>query len=135
MVDNFNKIRQAVSEMLEPARFREKLQANVAAIDNRAVFEIVDILEESRILNSAEANPRIAPAADCATCHLVIAARAGPMSLEAKPAVVFVCEQRGHLTLPIHMPRARRTPDRLVAFHMAILHVHMRNPILWGCRP
>jgi UDP-N-acetylglucosamine:LPS N-acetylglucosamine transferase len=50
VVDNFNKIRKAVSELLEPARF-EKLQRNVAAIDNRAVFEIVDILE--RLLESS----------------------------------------------------------------------------------
>jgi UDP-N-acetylglucosamine:LPS N-acetylglucosamine transferase len=44
VVDDFNKIRQAVSELLEPARFRE-FQSNVAAINNRAVFEIVEILE------------------------------------------------------------------------------------------
>jgi UDP-N-acetylglucosamine:LPS N-acetylglucosamine transferase len=44
VVESFNKIRQAVTELLEPARFRE-YQANVAAIDNRAVFEIVDILD------------------------------------------------------------------------------------------
>ena len=44
VVNNFKKIRQAVSEMLEPARFRQ-LHANVTAIDNRAVFEIVEILE------------------------------------------------------------------------------------------
>lgn len=44
VVDDFNKIRQAVSELLEPARFRE-FQSSVAAINNRAVFEIVEILE------------------------------------------------------------------------------------------
>ena len=44
VVESFDKIRQAVTEMLEPARFRE-YQANVAAIGNRAVFEIADILD------------------------------------------------------------------------------------------
>ena len=43
VVDNFNNIRAAVSELLEPARFR-KLQENVAAIRNRAIFAIADIL-------------------------------------------------------------------------------------------
>jgi 1,2-diacylglycerol 3-beta-galactosyltransferase len=49
VVDDFAKIRQAVSELLEPARFSE-LQTNVAAIENRAVFEILEILE--KILDS-----------------------------------------------------------------------------------
>lgn len=44
VVDSFANIRHAVSDLLEPARFRE-LQQNVAKIENRAVFEIPDILE------------------------------------------------------------------------------------------
>jgi 1,2-diacylglycerol 3-beta-galactosyltransferase len=45
VVRDFSSIRQAVTDLLEPARFRE-FQSAVAAIDNRAVFEIVDILDD-----------------------------------------------------------------------------------------
>ena len=45
VVRDFSSIRQAVMDLLEPARFRE-FQSAVAAIDNRAVFEIVDILDD-----------------------------------------------------------------------------------------
>jgi UDP-N-acetylglucosamine:LPS N-acetylglucosamine transferase len=45
VVRNFSSIRQAVTDLLEPARFRE-YQSAVAAIENRAVFEIVDILDD-----------------------------------------------------------------------------------------
>jgi UDP-N-acetylglucosamine:LPS N-acetylglucosamine transferase len=48
VVSNFSEVRKAVSELLEPARFSE-LQRNVAKINNRAVFEIPDILQ--RILD------------------------------------------------------------------------------------
>ena len=48
VVDNFSEIRKAVSELLKPARLSE-LQQNVAKINNRAVFEIPDILQ--RILD------------------------------------------------------------------------------------
>jgi UDP-N-acetylglucosamine:LPS N-acetylglucosamine transferase len=44
VVKDFSSIRDAVTDLLEPARFRE-FQSAVAAIDNRAVFEIVDILD------------------------------------------------------------------------------------------
>lgn len=44
VVRDFSSIRQAVTDLLEPARFRE-FQSAVAAIENRAVFEIVDILD------------------------------------------------------------------------------------------
>jgi 1,2-diacylglycerol 3-beta-galactosyltransferase len=45
VVNDFSSIRAAVTELLEPARFRE-FQSSVAAIENRAVFEIVDILDD-----------------------------------------------------------------------------------------
>ena len=45
VVDNFSEIRKAVSELLKPARLSE-LQQNVAKINNRAVFEIPDILQK-----------------------------------------------------------------------------------------
>ncbi|HYI94178.1 MAG TPA: glycosyltransferase [Bryobacteraceae bacterium] len=45
VVDNFSKIRKAASELLKPARLNE-LQQNVAKINNRAVFEIPDILQK-----------------------------------------------------------------------------------------
>jgi UDP-N-acetylglucosamine:LPS N-acetylglucosamine transferase len=45
VVRDFSSIRQAVTNLLEPARFRE-FQSAVAAIENRAVFEIVDILDD-----------------------------------------------------------------------------------------
>ena len=45
VVRDFSSIRKAVTDLLEPARFRE-FQSAVAAIDNRAVFEIVDILDD-----------------------------------------------------------------------------------------
>jgi UDP-N-acetylglucosamine:LPS N-acetylglucosamine transferase len=45
VVDSFANIEQAVSELLEPPRFRE-LRANAAAIRNCAVFEIPDLLEK-----------------------------------------------------------------------------------------
>ena len=48
VVDDFSEICQAVSRLLEPTRFQQ-LRANVAAIENRAVFEILDILQ--RILD------------------------------------------------------------------------------------
>ena len=44
VVRDFSSIRQAVTDLLEPARFRE-FQSAVAAIETRAVFEIVDILD------------------------------------------------------------------------------------------
>jgi 1,2-diacylglycerol 3-beta-galactosyltransferase len=44
VVDNFSRVRQAVSELLEPSRFAE-FYANVLKINNRAVFEISDILQ------------------------------------------------------------------------------------------
>jgi len=48
---NFRQIGAAVEELLEPANYA-RLRANAAALDNRAVFEIPDILE--RILNKLE---------------------------------------------------------------------------------
>jgi len=45
VVDSFSKVKAAVTELLEPARFQE-LQANAAAVENRAVFEITDILQD-----------------------------------------------------------------------------------------
>jgi UDP-N-acetylglucosamine:LPS N-acetylglucosamine transferase len=45
VVKSFSKVREAVSDLLKPARFRE-LQANAAAIENRAVFQITDILQD-----------------------------------------------------------------------------------------
>jgi 1,2-diacylglycerol 3-beta-galactosyltransferase len=45
VVDNFSDIRRAVSQLLEPARLSE-FQRNVSKIENRAVFEIPDILQE-----------------------------------------------------------------------------------------
>ena len=45
VVDDFSEIRKAVSELLKPARMSE-LQQNVAKINNRAVFEIPDILQQ-----------------------------------------------------------------------------------------
>ena len=49
------------------------------------------------------------------------------MRFEAEPAVVFVGEKRGYLSLPVDVPGAGRSPDRLGSFHMAILHMHVRN--------
>lgn len=48
VVKNFNAADRAVKELLEPARFAD-FKANVAAIENRAVFEIPEILQ--RILD------------------------------------------------------------------------------------
>lgn len=45
VVKSFSKVREAVLELLKPARFRD-LQANAAAIENRAVFQITDILQD-----------------------------------------------------------------------------------------
>lgn len=45
VVKDFSSIREAVSSLLEPARFQE-FQRAVGAIQNRAVFEIVEILED-----------------------------------------------------------------------------------------
>jgi UDP-N-acetylglucosamine:LPS N-acetylglucosamine transferase len=44
VVNNFNGAGEAVNELLDPPRFSE-FKANVAAIENRAVFEILDILQ------------------------------------------------------------------------------------------
>jgi 1,2-diacylglycerol 3-beta-galactosyltransferase len=44
VVDSFKKVHQTVDQLLEPATLAG-LQANIAALDNRAVFEIPEILE------------------------------------------------------------------------------------------
>jgi 1,2-diacylglycerol 3-beta-galactosyltransferase len=49
VVKNFRRIVPAVERMLEPGTL-ERFRANAAALDNRAVFEIPDILD--RILDS-----------------------------------------------------------------------------------
>jgi len=45
VVPSFRNIDRAVEDLLSPARF-SRLQANAAAIKNRAVFEIADILSD-----------------------------------------------------------------------------------------
>jgi 1,2-diacylglycerol 3-beta-galactosyltransferase len=45
VVKNFKRSAEAVIELLEPERFAQ-CKANVAAIENRAVFEILDILQQ-----------------------------------------------------------------------------------------
>jgi 1,2-diacylglycerol 3-beta-galactosyltransferase len=45
VVKDFTQAGEAVTELLEPARFAQ-CKANVDAIKNRAVFEILDILEQ-----------------------------------------------------------------------------------------
>ena len=49
VLDSFRNVHQTVDQLLEPATLAG-LQANVAALDNRAVFEIPEILE--RLLSS-----------------------------------------------------------------------------------
>jgi 1,2-diacylglycerol 3-beta-galactosyltransferase len=59
VVPNFREITSAVHELLEPARFAQ-YRSHAAAIENRAVFEIPEIL--ARILEGAEAQrglPRV----------------------------------------------------------------------------
>jgi 1,2-diacylglycerol 3-beta-galactosyltransferase len=51
VVENFRHITQAVAELIQPKNLL-RYQANVEAYNNRAVFEVVDILE--RILKSSE---------------------------------------------------------------------------------
>jgi UDP-N-acetylglucosamine:LPS N-acetylglucosamine transferase len=50
VVKDFTHAGEAVTELLEPARFAQ-YRANVAKIENRAVFEILDILQG--VLNRA----------------------------------------------------------------------------------
>jgi UDP-N-acetylglucosamine:LPS N-acetylglucosamine transferase len=50
VLDDFSSIRQAVSEMLEPTQFAEYRSA-ATSIENRAVFEIADILD--KIVNAS----------------------------------------------------------------------------------
>lgn len=45
VLSNFDKIRPAVENLLDPANFA-RFRANVAAVQNRAVFEIPEILEK-----------------------------------------------------------------------------------------
>src|SRR5688572_28741473 len=68
------------------------------------------------------------PATDRAGGHFVVAGT-GPMSLEAEPAVISVGHQRGDLALPIDVACTKRTPDWLVAFHMAILGMNVDDAI------
>ena len=49
------------------------------------------------------------------------------MRLEAQVALVAICLQSTHLPLPIHVPRPKRTPDRLVADHLAIFGMHVSH--------
>lgn len=45
VISNFRNIDQAVAKLIQPENFA-RYRANVAAINNRAVFEIPDILEK-----------------------------------------------------------------------------------------
>jgi 1,2-diacylglycerol 3-beta-galactosyltransferase len=54
VLDSFNEIVEGVRQMLEPARLAE-LRRNVAALDNRAIFEIPEIL--AKLLGEQAATP------------------------------------------------------------------------------
>ena len=86
-----------------PAGFAN-VKANVAAINNRAVFEILDILEQILIV-ALRITPRQVRAAFqpqiVLAGHLVVAAGTGPVRFQTEPAVVPVRQQRRYLPLPV----------------------------------
>ena len=51
------------------------------------------------------------------------------MGLQAQPAAVAVGPQRCDLAFPIHRTRTQGSPHGLVPFHVAILQVHVNNPV------
>jgi 1,2-diacylglycerol 3-beta-galactosyltransferase len=53
VLDNFSKIATAVEEMVKPETL-QRLRCNVAAIENRAIFEIPEILEQIMLEQTME---------------------------------------------------------------------------------
>src|ERR1039458_8030439 len=103
------------------------LVENIHAITMRPISRgnAATALLRSRLGNARQ--PAQIARADQASLEFV-AARTGPMGLQADPSAVAVAPQRGNLPRPLDAALPQWPPRGLAVFHPAVLGVDVRDP-------